>query len=296
MVIASLAVAGLLFAAAPRADRTGPLPCVPEDLRQLDRTTNDARGATVEMMLEARSIPYDLEPFANPRPGARRPQGTNIIVTLGSGPRDLVLSAHFDAAVGSEGLTAGALDNGAGVITLVRLADRLRTERLRHRVRLVFFDMEEAGLVGSRHHVARLDRSRVAAAINIDVVGVGNTVMLGPSRHPGNEALYGAAESVCARIGQPCMRFPTYAASDDISFQRAGIPNLSVGMLPQLEAHQFWLQLNGGENAGLAPNFSPATPARLHTSADRPEAVDPMAVTRAHDFLLELVRQLDGSL
>jgi hypothetical protein len=296
VVLSSIAIAGLLLAAVPDADREGPLPSVTQDLRQLERSTNDARAAAVEMMLQARSIPYELEPFSNPRTGARRSEGVNIVVTLGRGTRDLIVGAHFDAATGSSGLTGGALDNGAGVVTLVRLAERLRSERLRHRVRLVFFDMEETGLHGSKHHVSGLDRSRVAAAVNIDVVGVGDTVMLGPSRHRGNDRVYAAADTVCAELGQACMHFPSYAASDDISFQRAGIPNLSVGLLPQLEAHQFWLQLNGGENAGLVAGFLPATTSRLHTASDTADAVDPAAVTRAYDFLLGLIRELDASL
>ena len=296
VIISSLAIGALLLSVAPDPERVGPLPCVIEDLRLLDRTTNDDRLGTLEMLLESRSIPYELERVTNPRPGARRSEGANVIVTVGSGSRDLLISAHFDAAVGNDGLTGGALDNGAGVIALIHLADRLRTERLNHRIRIVFFDMEEVGLIGSSHHVAHLEPGRLAAAVNVDVVGLGDTILLGPSRHAGNERVYEVAATACAASRQRCMEFPFYASSDDIPFERTRIPNLSVGLMPRLEAHQFWLRMNGGDNAGLVSGLMPRTQAMLHTPADRPEAVDPVAVTRAYDFLLALIRQLDSDL
>jgi len=296
IIISSLIVCALLLSAAADPRRDGPIPCVLENLQLLDRSTNDARLGALEMLLESRSIPYQLEPIANPRPGARRAAGANVIVTIGSGSRDLLLSAHFDAAAGHSGLTAGALDNGAGVIALVHLADRLRTARMRHRVRIVFFDMEETGLIGSRHHVAGLEPGRVAAAVNVDVVGIGDTILLGPSRRTGNERLYEVAARTCAQDRQPCIEFPNYAPSDHLAFADSGIPHLAVGLMPRLEAHQFWLRLNGGDNAGLVSGLMPRTWAMLHTHSDRPEAVDPAAVTRAYEFLLGFVFQLDRDL
>lgn len=65
-------------------------------------------------------------------------------------PREvLIVAAHFDAVPGSP----GADDNGTGVVSLLELADALAARRVRRDVRLIFFTLEEVGLIGSREYV-----------------------------------------------------------------------------------------------------------------------------------------------
>ncbi len=60
----------------------------------------------------------------------------------------LLIGAHYDAVAG----TPGADDNGTGVAALLELARVVKDAPMRRTVRMVFFTLEEVGLVGSRVH------------------------------------------------------------------------------------------------------------------------------------------------
>lgn len=91
------------------------------------------------------------------RPEAKEPpEGTagpwhNIIVDLPGtdlAGEVLLVGAHFDAVA----LGPGADDNGTGAAALLEIARVLRTHPMRRTVRLAFFNLEEAGYVGSLQH------------------------------------------------------------------------------------------------------------------------------------------------
>jgi hypothetical protein len=98
---------------------------------------------------------------------------------------------------------------------------------------------------------------------------------------------------VCALQRFDCLEFPSYPPSDDRSFQRAGVPNISLGVLPPIEARQFWLALNAGPASGLAPDFTPRIMRILHSADDTLDKVEPAALALAHDMVVSLVRVLD---
>lgn len=293
----ALLALGSILVAVPSASSVDSLPCIRRDLQLLARaTSNDERSTTVQALLAARGLPFEVQPFANPYPGAIREFGGNIIVDLGDGPRDIVVGAHFDAAATSDAITQGAIDNGAGVVALQRLAQTLSERQLRHRVRVVLFDMEELGLVGSRHYAETAEPGRTAAMVNVDVVGMGETMILGRSAAEGNEVTFAAAAIACARVAVGCLRFPRFPPSDDLSFQAIGVPNISVSALPRVQADQLWMRLNGGFATGQAPGPQPRVFSLIHTLGDVVEEVDPRSVTLVHRFLLALVLELDASL
>lgn len=64
----------------------------------------------------------------------------------------ILIGAHYDAVPGSP----GADDNASGVAALLELARLLAAEPARYPVRLVAFDLEESGLIGSREYAAYL--------------------------------------------------------------------------------------------------------------------------------------------
>ena len=92
------------------------------------------------------------------------------------------------------------------------------------------------------------------------------------------------------------MEFPAYPSSDDVSFQAAGVPNVSIGVLPSLDAHQMWLSLNGGDNSGLRSGFISRAMGLIHGSGDRIEEVEPRAMETAHRMVLETLFELDRAL
>lgn len=95
---------------------------------------------------------------------------TNLIATIpGKSDEKIILGGHFD----SWDLGQGAMDNGLGVAQLFETARLLKTHSPfnEHTVELVWFDAEEFGLWGARHHAETEDLSGVRAMVNLDMVG-----------------------------------------------------------------------------------------------------------------------------
>ena len=274
------------------------LPGLVEDATRLGQPSNAARLEALQALLRSRHVDFALQPFANDRRARdSREQGQNVVLTAGSGRRDLIVGAHFDAVALADGsLSGGMVDNAASVAALVRVAESLGGRQLRHRVRVVFFDMEEIGHVGSGHFAQSMDRAAVAAMVNLDIAGYGDTVFAGPSADPGNAAVYDALRRVCARDRRTCIESAAFPQSDDRSFQAAGTPNVSLGIVPRIEVHQMWLLLNGGRGSGLAADFRPGIMRVIHTAEDRASRLDAAAMTLAHDVVAALVLELDATL
>jgi Zn-dependent M28 family amino/carboxypeptidase len=173
---------------------------------------------------------------------------------------------------------------------LIRLAEALRAEPLPLRVRFVWFDMEELGLVGSARYVAEHASDRLAAMLNFDINAYGDTIVFGPSQTKENAALRRTFVQTCATEDVPCVGFPRMPPGDDRSFVKAGIPTISVGIVRALEVHQLWLLMNGVGNSGLAVGFVPAIAKTLHTADDTVDKLNEETMARMQRFALALVR------
>lgn len=270
------------------------LPNVVADVSRMEQSSNEARFDALTAMLAERNIPFQVEPFTiELRKTEPRTQGRNIVVTIAGRLPEIVVGAHFDAARLRDGtLSKGAVDNAASSIILVRLAERLTARRLRHQVRIVFFDMEELGLLGSAKFVeAHRDRP-VRAMINLDVHALGDTLIYGP-RNAANAEMRRAFQRICSENAQRCIELPQMPPSDDRSFVAAGTPTIAMATVPEADAHQLWLLMNGGKPSGLADGFLPFTLNTIHTSADSTSLVEPAAMERAYRTALALIVKLD---
>jgi len=237
-----------------------------------------------------------VEPFSIEKPLNREPrtEGRNVVVTLGSGSRDIVIGAHYDAARLADGsLSKGAVDNAASCVILMHLAETLAAEKLPVRVRVVWFDMEEIGLIGSQQYLRRHASDTIAAMVNLDVNGYGKTILFGPSERADNATLRRAFLQTCAGEDVACAAFPQMPPGDDRSFVNTGIPTLSMSILPNTEAHQVWLMMNAGQNSGLASGVTPAIFRTIHTAADTPDKVNGESMAVVLRFALSLVRSLE---
>jgi aminopeptidase YwaD len=136
-----------------------------------DEEHADGLAATEVLLVErlkAIGVSPTLEPLSwtPPTPAAGeppsvRPREWNNVVAEFPGTavatRDvLVIGAHFDALPN----VPGADDNGSGVAALMELArvyHSMRAAGWTHTktIRLVFFNLEEVGLVGSKHHLTQ---------------------------------------------------------------------------------------------------------------------------------------------
>ena len=298
VALASVVVAGCLSAVSQQAQRVarpftpvvGGLPELVRDATRLDQASSADRFDALIALLGERDLAFEIQPFSN-----GRAEGRNVWVDVGEGARDLIVGAHADAVVLADGsLGHGMVDNAAAVVVLVRVAEALQRHSLRHRIRLVFFDLEERGLLGSRHFVESLDASRVDGMVNLDIAGYGDTVIFGPSASEGNARVYRAVRQACAESEHDCVEFAQFPESDDRSFQSAGIPNVSLATVPGLEAHQLWLLLNSGSaDSGLRDRFVPAILRTIHSPADTSQVLDPEGMTLAYNMVMRVLLRLD---
>jgi len=96
--------------------------------------------------------------------------GTNLYATkLGVSDSIIEIGAHYD----TEKDTPGADDNCSGVAAVIELAHVLSKQKLEKTVRFCFYDFEEWGLIGSKHHVKQIQKTKekVEVAYVFDMIG-----------------------------------------------------------------------------------------------------------------------------
>ena len=95
----------------------------------------------------------------------------NLILNLSSPQRipPIIIGAHYDAVPG----TPGADDNATGVAALLEIARTFATEPLHHPIRLIAFDMEEYGMLGSAAYAAELkqQKQQVRLMFSLEMLG-----------------------------------------------------------------------------------------------------------------------------
>lgn len=260
-----------------------------------DQPTNADRLSVLTGQLEAAGLDYDIQTFEG---GARgQPTaGSNVVVTLGEGERDLLLTAHYDAVVLQSGeLADGLVDNAASAVALIEAAKVLRGRDLNHRVQIIFFDQEELGLIGASRWIEANGTDRVAAVINSDVAAFGDTLMYGENNGERSAFVLTALRGECIERALTCVGFPVYPPSDDRAFIAAEVPVVSIGFQRRVGAHQMWLAFNGGETPGLAQGFVPEVFQLIHSEGDVIEAVDPATVALAGEVYADLITRLDAA-
>lgn len=257
--------------------------------------TQAARLKALTDLLDRYGLPYEIQAFDGGERG--KPQkGYNVVVTLGEGDRDILLTAHYDAEKLADGsLAGGVVDNAASVVALVHAARELQGRKLKHRIRVIFFDQEELGLIGARAYAEGPDGKRVAAVINFDVNGYGDAPFFADASGPGEAALARSVRQGCLDAGVDCFAFGRYPPSDHLAFRKIGAPATSISILPRGEVHQMWLFLNAGAAAGLEPGFVPRVLRLIHTPQDVMDAIEPQAIDLAARLAVRLVLAADAA-
>ena len=171
----------------------------------------------------------------------------NVVAVLpGTDPRlkdeYVVFSAHLDhlgvgAAIGDDSIYNGAMDNAAGVATLLDVAAILTEAgtRLRRSVLFVAFTGEEDGLLGSRFfaNTPMVAPRTIVADINTDMflpLFPLNTLTiygLDESDLGGDAAVVAESLGVAPQADLQPQR-NTFVRSDQYSFIRRGIPSLAL--------------------------------------------------------------------
>ncbi len=134
---------------------------------------------------------------------------TNWILNLpGQTPNrpPILVGAHYDSVPGSP----GADDNATGVAVLLELARSWAEQPGRSPLRLVAFDLEEWGCVGSRHYAAELHQRRepLGLMLSLEMLGYCCHQPHSQAYPTGLERIYPNRGNYIAQIG-PWQSIPT---------------------------------------------------------------------------------------
>jgi Iap family predicted aminopeptidase len=168
----------------------------------LERAMKDRLEGTLEVnqrrtMVSARNLIARLEE-------ARKPK--------------LIVGGHVDTVA----VSPGANDNGSGTASTLEVARRLAGTPAAKQIWFVGFDGHEEfqqPVLGSKHFVGTVTRdvlNDLTAMLNLDMIGVGERLMIGGT--PGIVTM--------ARAAAPTLEVMEDGLSDHTNFQQAGVPGL----------------------------------------------------------------------
>lgn len=280
----------------PRAPAPSPESTAMSRLAALATPDNDARRDAIVRQLTSAGFDVAIETFEG---GTRTVQETGYNIVAEFGPKrgqEILLVAHYDAIQLKGPPSMGVVDNAASVVAITAAAERLTSAKLQHRVRLLFTDQEELGLLGAKAWIAAHGLDAVAAVVNADVAAYGDTLMYGLNTGEQSRPVLVALEQVCIERAMRCKGMAAYPPSDDVAFAQAGAPVVSIGFQPEAEAdllEAFMSAINSGQQPdGLAP----AVLMLIHTPNDSLDRADPETIEIAARTFEALVRKLDRTL
>ncbi|UYY57583.1 M20/M25/M40 family metallo-hydrolase [Sphingomonas sp. S2-65] len=158
----------------------------------------------------------------------------------------VVLSAHLDhvgvgQAVDGDRIYNGAMDNAAGIATILEVARRFQAEGVRPRRSILFVALtaEEKGLIGSGYfaNFPTVPKTALVADLNLDMpiltFPLQDLVVLGGERSSLGPLVAAAAEAEGLKVvADPSPEEMFFVRSDHYSFVQAGIPAVSVDTGP----------------------------------------------------------------
>ena len=242
-------------------------------------TTADRRTAITDR-LKAAGVDFHLEDFVS---GTR--SGVNIVATLPgktqTGNRPLLLGAHYDRVAKGH----GAVDNAASCAVLLELIEKLKSNSLANPVTVVFFDLEEFGLLGSRSYFqTHAGPTLPAQAMNFDIFGYGETFFVTPSK--ADSPLLASLQQAASEFGFPVRSIPMtqYPSSDHRSMALAGIETLGVTLIDGSEI-----------DSVISPGpVRPKILSMIHTDADTMDQIREQDMAKALPVLERTIRLLDS--
>lgn len=141
--------------------------------------------------------------------------------------KQIIVSAHYDGVD-----TPAANDNGSGTSVLMEMARILASEKIElpYDIKFIAFGSEETGLLGSSAYVYQMDSEevkRTLAVVNIDMIGVGDTINLCIANGQSTTPLLMQTRQFCERLAYDHV-VQEIENSDHTPFAYAGIPALTL--------------------------------------------------------------------
>lgn len=204
------------------------------------------------------------------------------------GAAPILIGAHYDAVPG----TPGADDNATGVAVLLELARAFATEPVRYPVRIVAFDMEEYGLLGSSQYAEDLKQQGqpLRLMLSLEMLGYCDANP-GSQRYPaGLERFYPNRGNFIGLIGNlptvlDLIRLRHHVRKSGTACEWLPVPNRGL-MVPQtrLSDHSpFW---DRGYRAMMVTDTAFMRNPHYHKASDAIETLD-------LDFLTGVCRGLE---
>ncbi len=139
----------------------------------------------------------------------------NIIVKFNEGSnKKIVICAHYD----NVNYTPGANDNASGCSILLKLINEFKGTN-KH-LEFVFFDLEEYGLIGSRHYLINNDDD-IELVINLDMCGLGENIVYTIDNMINNQF-----EDIFNKHN--CIRIERLPHGDNDTFIRNGVQTIDI--------------------------------------------------------------------
>lgn len=262
-------------------------------LNQLALSDPDSRREAVAQVLEQEGIPHTIQ---SDEPSEKIPRGVlNYLFDTGADAagapecagtaRQYLFCAHYDAYPGS----TGANDNAASLCILIDLYRILKEKGIP--AWFAFLDGEESGFSGSRLYRDCLEKNDPHTAVNLDLCGFGDTIVMSAGGAEKSRAfLPFCSEGICRQFGNTIVRY--LPDSDDTILRKAHIPTLAVSIVPRWDVQ--YLKSLGAMGSGLlgrSPEFkmivsSMEVCTTMHGAyRDKAETVQPEAMQKVLDYL-----------
>jgi hypothetical protein len=250
------------------------------------------RSEFIKTQLRTLGVGYVTAPFTDIAVNKRDTTittGENIIVRAGAGTKRIVVGAHYDAFAGSP----GADDNGSGVAVLLSLIKQLQDVEWNYAVDFCFFDQEETGLLGSYYYVKQFAvPMRHFAMINLDIEGTGEEVFVGPIGD-NNRTFLRYVHEAAQRTGFPFFESADYPSSDQVSFAKFNLQNISISIVPKGDGDRLSKFVHNGNKADSID--TPKVLSIIHTFEDRSKLISPASLKMSYEFTKTLLMLLNES-
>jgi len=140
----------------------------------------------------------------------------------------IIFTAHYDVVFGS----SGANDNASSIAILLELADHIIQFGSNHPVKIIFFDKEENGGLGSSYHLENTQYNSDSTFINLDVCGCGDFIAFCDMSNTDNNiaSSFYKTEIQDKYNLESVLRFP-FSDADIIS--EAGYDVISISVFPE---------------------------------------------------------------
>ena len=225
-------------------------PVIPWMLEQLNGWLQPEQIEQDEFTFSYNFTPYTTENLIATFPGTVHPEEV------------VILSAHFDSISDNPyWLAPGAEDNGSGTAALLEAARILRFYRFDRTLKLIWFNAEEQGLLGSAAYVADHPTENILGVMNLDMFGYDSNndgcfelhVGTRPESQPVGQCFANTIQS----NGLPITYDFVMDGAEDRSDHRT-FWNLGIGAVEILENHSNQEIVNGCVGADASPFYHSA--------------------------------------